>query len=93
MVHCKGIQAVGHKHGATPRASASTAHPVARRHSAPFIPAISFIPPRFSTETGLEEKDLIKKIKQTKELKKFLIGTDIVKSIFIKDKLINLITK
>ena len=46
-----------------------------------------------STETGLEEKDLIEKIKQTKELKKFLIGTDIVKSIFIKDKLINLITK
>ena len=42
---------------------------------------------------SMEEKDLIEKIKQTKELKKFLIGTDIIKSIFIKDKLINLITK
>ena len=46
-----------------------------------------------STEESLEEKNLIEKIKQTKELEKFLIGTNIIKSIFIKDKLINLITK
>jgi hypothetical protein len=36
---------------------------------------------------------LIEEIKKTKELQKFLIGADIIKSIFIKDKLINLITK
>ena len=47
----------------------------------------------FSTDKSLEEKDLIEKIKQEKELKKFLDGTNIIKSIFIKDKLINLIIK
>ena len=41
----------------------------------------------------MEEKDLIEKIKQTKELQKFLNGKKIIKSIFIKDKLINLILK
>ena len=46
-----------------------------------------------STKESLEEKNLIEEIKQTKELQKFLVGTDIIKSIFIKDKLINLITK
>jgi leucyl-tRNA synthetase len=46
-----------------------------------------------STNKSLEEKSLIEKIKQTKELQKFLIDTNIIKSIFIKDKLINLITK
>jgi len=46
-----------------------------------------------STKESLEEKNLIEQIKQTKELQKFLIGNDIIKSIFIKDKLINLIIK
>ena len=46
-----------------------------------------------STENSMEEKDLIEKIKQTKELQKFLNGKKIIKSIFIKDKLINLILK
>jgi len=44
-------------------------------------------------ENSLGEKDLIDKIKNTKELQKFLGGKDIIKSIFIKDKLINLIIK
>ena len=41
----------------------------------------------------MEEKDLIEKIKKTKELEKFLINKNIIKSIFIKNKLINLIIK
>ena len=44
-------------------------------------------------EKSIEEADLIEKIKKTKELEKFLVGKDIIKSIFIKDKLINLIIK
>jgi leucyl-tRNA synthetase len=43
------------------------------------------------TENNIEEKDLIEKVKKLKELKKFLEGKNIIKSIFIKDKLINLI--
>jgi len=46
-----------------------------------------------STKESLEEQNLIEKIKKKKELQKFLIGTDIIKIIFIKNKLINLITK
>ena len=46
-----------------------------------------------STENSTNEKDLIEIIKKTKELQKFLEGKDIIKSIFIKDKLINLIIK
>ena len=46
-----------------------------------------------STESSLTEKDLIEKIKKTKELQKFLYEKNIIKSIFIKDKLINLIIK
>ena len=46
-----------------------------------------------TTEKSLEEKDLIEKIKKTKELQKFLEEKNIIKSIFIKDKLINLILK
>jgi leucyl-tRNA synthetase len=46
-----------------------------------------------STEKSMEEKDLIEKIKKTKELEKFLINKNIIKSIFIKNKLINLIIK
>ena len=45
------------------------------------------------TESSLEEKDLIAKIKETEELQKFLNGKNIIKSIFIKDRLINLILK
>ena len=44
-------------------------------------------------ENSIEEKDLIAKIKKTNELQKFLDGKTIIKSIFIKDKLINLIIK
>ena len=46
-----------------------------------------------STEINLEEKDLIVKIKKTKELEKFFKNKNIIKSIFIKNKLINLIIK
>jgi len=45
------------------------------------------------TENSIEEADLIKKIKKTKELQKFLEGKNIIKTIFIKNKLINLIIK
>ena len=47
----------------------------------------------FSVKGSVEEKSLIEKIKKTKELQKFLDGKTIIKSIFIKDKLINLILK
>jgi leucyl-tRNA synthetase len=46
-----------------------------------------------SVENSLSEKDLIEKIKKTKELQKFIENKNIIKSIFIKDKLINLIIK
>ena len=46
-----------------------------------------------STEINLEEKDLIVKIKKNKELEKFFKNKNIIKSIFIKNKLINLIIK
>ena len=46
-----------------------------------------------STAKSMTEKVLIEKIKKTKELDKFLINKNIIKSIFIKDKLINLIIK
>ncbi len=45
------------------------------------------------TEESIEEADLIKKIKKTKELRKFIEGKNIFKTIFIKNKLINLIIK
>ena len=44
-------------------------------------------------ENGLSEINLIKKIKKMQELEKFLEKKEIVKTIFIKDKLINLIIK
>ena len=46
-----------------------------------------------SIENSIDEKELLKKIKETKELQKFLDEKSIIKSIFIKDKLINLIIK
>ena len=46
-----------------------------------------------STKKSMTEKDLVEKIKKTKELDKFLINKNIIKSIFIKNKLINLIIK
>ena len=45
------------------------------------------------TENDLEEKDLIKQIKNTNEIQKFLNDKKIIRSIFIKNKLINLIIK
>ena len=46
-----------------------------------------------STKESLEEKDLIEKIKKTKEIQKYLENKGIFKCIFIKNKLINLIVK
>ena len=44
-------------------------------------------------ENDTSEKNLLKKIKEMKELQKYLEDKKIIKSIFIKDKLINLIIK
>ena len=46
-----------------------------------------------STESDLTEKDLLKKIMVKRDLEKFLKNKNIIKSIFIKNKLINLIVK
>jgi len=46
-----------------------------------------------TTENNLNEENLIKIINETHELKKFLIDKEIVRNIFVKDKLINLIIK
>ena len=45
------------------------------------------------TDNGVTEKNLLEKIKKIKELHKFSEKKEIVKTIFIKDKLINLIVK
>tara|TARA_B100001063_G_scaffold89941_1_gene83773 strand:- start:1260 stop:3581 length:2322 start_codon:yes stop_codon:yes gene_type:complete len=45
-----------------------------------------------STE-DVEEKNLIEKLKKTKEIQKYIENKEIIKSIFIKNKLINLIIK
>ena len=45
------------------------------------------------TENGISETNLLKKINEMKEIQKFLENKKIVKSIFVKDKLINLIIK
>jgi leucyl-tRNA synthetase len=45
-----------------------------------------------STEV-VEEKNLIEKLKKTKEIQKYIENKEIIKSIFIKNKLINLIIK
>ena len=45
------------------------------------------------SKTNTTEEELIKDIKQNKELEKFIAGKNIFKSIYIKDKLINLIIK
>ena len=44
-------------------------------------------------EKNINESDLIEKVKKTKELQKFIEEKIIIKTIFIKDKLINLILK
>ena len=49
----------------------------------------AIIPSKINTT----EEELIKDIKQNKELEKFIAGKNIFKSIYIKDKLINLIIK
>ena len=46
-----------------------------------------------ATANNLNEKDLLKKIKEKKDLEKFLENKSIIKSIYIKNKLINLIVK
>ena len=45
------------------------------------------------SENSIEEKNLMKEIKKTEEIQKFLEGKEVIKTIFIKDKLINLIIK
>ena len=45
------------------------------------------------SKINITEEELIKIIKQKKELEKFIAGKNIFKSIYIKDKLINLILK
>ena len=45
------------------------------------------------TEKNIKEAELINEIKKTKELEKFIVEKTIIKTIFIKDKLINLILK
>ena len=45
------------------------------------------------SKINITEEELIKIIKQKKELEKFITGKNIFKSIYIKDKLINLILK
>ena len=47
----------------------------------------------FESKESFKENDLIEKIKKTKELLKYIENKQIIKSIFIKDKLINLIIK
>ncbi len=44
-------------------------------------------------EESINEKELIKKVKKIKEIEKILFEKEIIKTIFIKDKLINLIIK
>jgi leucyl-tRNA synthetase len=44
-------------------------------------------------EKNIKESDLIEKVKKTKELQRFIEEKIIIKTIFIKDKLINLILK
>ena len=46
-----------------------------------------------TTEKELEKEDLLKSIKNNKEITKFLKEKQIIKTIFIKNKLINLILK
>jgi len=45
------------------------------------------------TDKNIKEADLINEIKKTKEFEKFIVEKTIIKTIFIKDKLINLILK
>ncbi len=42
---------------------------------------------------NINESDLIKEVKKTKEIERFIKKKIIIKTIFIKDKLINLILK
>ena len=44
-------------------------------------------------KNGISEENLLIKIKEMKNVQKFLEGKMIIKTIFIKDKLINIIIK
>ena len=44
-------------------------------------------------ENGISEENLLLQIKEIKNVQKFLEGKMIIKTIFIKDKLINIIIK
>ena len=47
----------------------------------------------FEDNENLDEANLIKKLREIKEIKKYIEKKDIYKTIFIKNKLINLIIK
>jgi leucyl-tRNA synthetase len=47
----------------------------------------------FESNQDLDEKNLIRKLKEIKEMQKYIENKEIIKSIFIKNKLINLIIK
>jgi len=47
----------------------------------------------FESNEDLDETNLINKLREIKEIKKYIEKKDIFKTIFIKNKLINLIIK
>ena len=46
-----------------------------------------------SCETNIEETELVEKIQDNKDIKKHMMGKKILKKIYIKNKIINLIVK
>ena len=46
-----------------------------------------------SCETNIEETELVEKIQDNEDIKKHMIGKKIIKKIYIKNKIINLIVK
>ena len=46
-----------------------------------------------NSKKDIDEKTLIEKIKKNQKIRKFLDGSNIIRSIFVKNKLINLIIK
>ena len=46
-----------------------------------------------NSKKDIDEKTLIEKIKKDQKIGKFLDGSNIIRSIFVKNKLINLIIK
>ena len=46
-----------------------------------------------SVEKGLDEKSILEKIKTNKQVDKYILNKNLYKTIYIKDKIINLIIK